>query len=87
MPATVVLAELHDLLQVAVAGPTRTATSSSPGTSANGIPDTDAFEEEQDETGVPLWALPARFTHVYDFGDDWHHEVEVIGVGGDPRGR
>ena len=35
---------------------------------------------------MPLRSLPARFTYLYDFGDDWEHEVEVIGAGGDRPG-
>ena len=44
------------------------------------------FEDERDETGVPLRALPDRFTYLYDFGDGWEHEIEVIGAGADRPG-
>lgn len=30
--------------------------------------------------------LPARFEYLYDFGDSWEHEVEVVGRGGDSPG-
>ena len=32
---------------------------------------------------MPLRALPAHFTYLYDFGDGWEHEVEMIGGGGE----
>lgn len=80
VPAGVTLPELHDLLQVAtswtdshlhqfVAGDVRYA--------APDIDDFNEFEDERAETGVLLRALPARFTYWYDFGDDWHHDIET----------
>lgn len=50
------------------------------------MPDIDGFTDELDETGVALRALPTRFTYLYDFGDGWEHDIEVIGVGGDEPG-
>jgi hypothetical protein len=41
---------------------------------------------DTDETGVVLSALPASFTYLYDFGDSWEHEVQVLGPGGDRVG-
>jgi Plasmid pRiA4b ORF-3-like protein len=46
-----------------------------------GMPGLDGPEDECDERGVLLRALPARFRDLYDFGDSWEHEVEVLGVG------
>lgn len=52
-----------------------------------GMPDADAFDDERDETGVPLRSLPARFTYLYDFGDAWKHEVvAVVSPGADRAG-
>lgn len=42
---------------------------------------------EPDSQKHPLAILvetPARFVYVYDLGDDWRHECEVMEVGVDP---
>jgi hypothetical protein len=43
-------------------------------------------EGETDERGVRLSALPSQFTYLYDYGDGWTHDVEVLGPGGDAAG-
>lgn len=89
VPAGVLLPELHDLLQVAIGWTDSHLHQFVAGEVRYGMPDVDDFNEfddERPETGVPLRALPARFTYLYDFGDDWHHEVEVIGPGDDRPG-
>jgi hypothetical protein len=48
--------------------------------------DVDGPDDEVDESGVALRSLPARFRYLYDFGDGWEHEVEMLGVGGDGPG-
>lgn len=35
---------------------------------------------------MQLSALPPRFDYLYDFGDGWTHDVEVLGPGGDAPG-
>jgi hypothetical protein len=40
-----------------------------------GMPDIDGPDDERDESGIPLRALPPRFSYLYDFGDGWEHEV------------
>ncbi len=51
-----------------------------------GIPDEDADETRPDQTGATLKDLPARFVYLYDFGDGWEHDVEVLGPGADEPG-
>lgn len=89
VPAGVLLPELHDLLQVAIGWTDSHLHQFVIGEVRYGMPDIDDFNEFEDElaeTSVALRTLPARFTYLYDFGDDWRHEVEVIGTGGDRPG-
>jgi hypothetical protein len=89
VPASTALDELHQLLQIAVGwtdshlhqfivDDTRY---SAP------YPGSD-FEDSDDldETGVPVRELPDRFVYLYDFGDGWEHDIEVLGAGGDAPG-
>ena len=46
----------------------------------------DDAEPEIDEREVQLSALPPRFVYTYDLGDGWHHDVEVLGRGGETPG-
>jgi hypothetical protein len=39
-------------------------------------------EDQRDETGAKLADLGTEFEYLYDFGDDWTHDVEVLGCGG-----
>jgi Plasmid pRiA4b ORF-3-like protein len=86
VPAGVLLPELHDLLQVAIGWTDSHLHQFVAGDARYGMPDTDALDDERDETGVALRGLPAPFTYLYDFGDGWEHVVEVIGVGDDRPG-
>jgi hypothetical protein len=90
VPAGVLLSEVHDLLQVAVgwtdshlhifqAGDVRFAPPGPDG------PDPDG-DGERDEHGVRLRELPASLMYLYDFGDGWEHELEVLGPGGPALG-
>lgn len=89
VPAGVLLPELHDLLQVAIGWTDSHLHQFVAGDLRYGMPDVDDFNEfddEQPETGVRLRSLPARFTYLYDFGDGWNHQIEVIGTGGEAPG-
>jgi hypothetical protein len=86
VPAGVTLDELHLVLQVAL-GWTDSHLHSF---TADGITYAGPHEEYEqdavDDRGVRLSSLPAHFLYTYDFGDDWEHEVEVLGPGGaEPR--
>src|SRR5579863_4318232 len=82
VPAGVLLPELHDLLQAALGWTDSHLHQFEAEGICYGMPDIDGPEDERDESGVPLRALPPRFTYLYDFGDGWEHEVEVLGPGG-----
>jgi hypothetical protein len=86
VPAEAVLPELHDLLQVAIGWTDSHLHQFVADDVRYGMPGTDADDDELDETGVALRALPDRFSYLYDFGDGWEHEVEVTGPGGDGPG-
>lgn len=44
----------------------------------------DGEPDSQRHSLAILGRTPARFTYVYDLGDDWRHECEVTAVGVDP---
>ena len=86
VPAAVTLPELHDLLQAAIGWTDSHLHQFVTGEARYGAFDLDAMEDEQDEAGVLLSDLPSRFSYLYDFGDGWDHDVEVLGPGGDEPG-
>src|SRR3954452_8267692 len=82
------LPELQDLLQIAV-GWTDSHLHQfvAADKTAYGVPgDDDDWMEQQDETKHHLKDLSTRFTYLYDFGDGWEHDVEVLGPGADQVG-
>jgi hypothetical protein len=83
VPAAAVLPELHDLFQVAIGWTDSHLHQFVAEDVRYAMPGTDANDDELDETGVALRALPDRFSYLYEFGDGWEHEVEVVGPGGD----
>lgn len=84
VPACTTLAELHELLQVgfgwtdshlhqfvtpaAVYGPIRPGLEVDP-------------PDQRDETKATLADLGKAFTYRYDFGDNWNHQITVLGRG------
>jgi hypothetical protein len=51
------------------------------------LPGQDVWPEDQrDETGAGLADLGTEFEYLYDFGDGWTHDVEVLGSGGPAPG-
>src|SRR3954467_11502528 len=51
---------------------------------AYGVPLEDGWEDQRDEAGVRMRDLGPAFTYLYDFGDNWDHDLTVPGVGGAP---
>lgn len=86
VPAGVVLPELHDLLQVGLGWTDSHLHEWVVDAARYGVPDLDEPEDELDEAGVALRSLPSRFEYLYDFGDGWKHEVELLGSGGERPG-
>jgi hypothetical protein len=83
VPAGALLPEVHDLLQAALGWTDSHLHQFTADGVSYGMAGTDGPEDEQDEAGVPLRALPSRFVYLYDFGDGWEHDVEVLGPGGE----
>jgi Plasmid pRiA4b ORF-3-like protein len=85
VPATATLPELHDLLQAAI-GWTNSHLHqfvTPDATYGMDIPGADVWPEDQrDETAARLSDLGDRFEYLYDLGDGWTHDVEVLGPGG-----
>ncbi|WP_102144538.1 plasmid pRiA4b ORF-3 family protein [Mycobacterium hubeiense] len=89
VPASATLPELHDLLQAAIGWTDSHLHQfvTPQATYGMEIPGADVWPEDQrDETGARLADLGAKFEYVYDCGDDWTHDVEVLGPGGSVPG-
>jgi hypothetical protein len=84
VPASATLPELHDLLQAAI-GWTNSHLHqfvTPDATYGMELPGQDVWPEDQrDEEGAQLADLGAKFEYLYDFGDGWAYEVEVLGAG------
>lgn len=84
VPASTTLPELHDLLQIVLGWTNSHLHQFVTDTTSYGLPsEDDDWMEQQDEASARVKDLPQRFTYLYDFGDGWTHDVEVLGVGGD----
>ncbi len=84
-PSLSPLPELHELLQPAMG---RTDSHLHQFLTDNGatygtvLPDDlDVWPDQRDETHARLTDLGVSFTYLYDFGDNWTHEVSVLGAG------
>jgi hypothetical protein len=87
VPSALTLAELHDLLQGALGWTDSHLHRFEADGISYGMPDLDWVEDDdRDERGAKLRELSARFRYLYDFGDGWEHEVEVLGAGGQAPG-
>jgi len=89
VPASATLPELHDVLQAAIGWTDSHLHQfvTSEATYGMDIPGGDVWPEDQrDEEGALLADLGAGFEYLYDFGDGWTHDVEVLGPGGPAPG-
>ncbi|MGV9799602.1 plasmid pRiA4b ORF-3 family protein [Mycobacterium sp. NPDC003449] len=84
VPTAASLPELHDLLQAALGWTDSHLHQfvTAEATYGLNLPGMDVWPEDQrDETSARLADLGPRFEYLYDFGDDWAHDVEVLGPG------
>jgi Plasmid pRiA4b ORF-3-like protein len=89
VPASATLPELHDLLQAAIGWTDSHLHQfvTPQATYGMEIPREEVWPEDQrDETGARLADLGTKFEYLYDFGDGWTHDVEVLGPGGSAPG-
>lgn len=87
VPAASTLPELHELLQAGVGWTDSHLHQFVAEDVRFGVPHEDSWDEaELDESGARLKDLPTAFTYLYDFGDGWTHDVEVMGSGGQEPG-
>jgi hypothetical protein len=85
VPSSATLPELHELLQAAIGWTDSHLHQFVTPQATYGmmIPGEEVWPEDQrDETGARLADLGAEFEYLYDFGDGWTHDVEVLGRGG-----
>lgn len=84
VPASATLPELHELLQAAIGWTDSHLHQfvTPEATYGMEIPGEEVWPEDQrDENGARLVDLGSKFEYLYDFGDGWIHEVEVLGPG------
>ena len=87
VPRAITLDELHEVLQVAIGWTDSHLHQFRTDDAIYAVPLDDWEEDDEvDERGVRLSGLPTRFVYVYDLGDGWQHDVEVLGAGGDRAG-
>lgn len=87
VPAAITLDELHEVLQVAIGWTNSHLHQFRTDDAIYAVPSEDLDElDELDERGVRLSGLPTRFVYAYDLGDNWQHDVEVLGSGDDQSG-
>jgi hypothetical protein len=89
VPAAATLPELHELLQAAIGWTDSHLHQfvTPQATYGMEIPGEEVWPEDQrDETGARLADLGGEFEYLYDFGDGWTHDVEVLGRGGSAPG-
>ncbi|GAA4784039.1 hypothetical protein GCM10023200_16990 [Actinomycetospora chlora] len=81
VPAASTLEEVHLALQAVFGFDDSHLYEFSAGETRYGPLDPDAPEELVDAATTRLAVLPASFDYLYDFGDSWSHQVEVLGSG------
>jgi len=86
VPASSTLPELHDVLQVAVGWTDSHLHEFVVDGIRYGVPDEDWPDDQIDEAGMRLRGMPKQLVYLYDFGDGWTHDVELLGPGADQPG-
>ncbi|TPG34187.1 plasmid pRiA4b ORF-3 family protein [Mycolicibacterium hodleri] len=89
VPTSTTLPELHQLLQTAFGWTDSHLHQfvTPQDTYGMEIPCEEVWPEDQrDETGARLADLGTEFEYLYDFGDGWTHDIEVLGPGGSTPG-
>ncbi|GAA4884728.1 plasmid pRiA4b ORF-3 family protein [Actinomycetospora straminea] len=86
VPAASTLEEVHLALQAAMGFDDSHLYEFGAGELRYGPIDPDAPEDVLDAVTTRLTALPSSFVYLYDFGDSWSHQVEVLGPGADEPG-
>jgi Plasmid pRiA4b ORF-3-like protein len=85
VPSSSSLPELHHLLQAAMGWTDshlhQFLTTGNVSYGSVRPDDLDIWPDQRDETQARLTDLGAWFTYLYDFGDNWTHEVSVLGPG------
>lgn len=84
VPGSASLPELHDLLQSAIGWTDSHLHQfvTPDATYGMEIPGGEVWPEDQHyEDGARLVDLGSKFAYLYDFGDGWTHDVEVLGPG------
>jgi hypothetical protein len=81
VPGEMSLAELHEVVQVAMGWTDSHLHEFEIGGARYGVPDPDwGFDDVADESRVKLWQVAvegSRLRYAYDFGDGWQHDVIV----------
>lgn len=87
VPAAITLDELHEVFQVAIGWTDSHLHQFRTDDAIYTVPFEEWDEDDVvDERGVRLSKLPPRFVYAYDLGDNWKHDVEILGRGGDQAG-
>jgi hypothetical protein len=81
VPASSTLPELHELFQVALGWTDSHLHQFVAGDIRYGAPHAEFDDDQVDEAAGRLRDLPDRFVYLYDFGDGWTHDVELLGPG------
>ena len=85
VPASFALGELHEVIQVSMGWENYHLHEFSKGDRTFGTADDEAPDHEEDEEEVGLLEVLSRkgssLTYLYDFGDNWKHEIKRVGAG------
>lgn len=86
VPEVATLAELHLLLQAAFGWTDVHVHQFTAGGVVHAAPDPDWDQPVVDEATSRLRDMPSTFEYLYDLGDCWDHDIEVVGPGNEVPG-